>query len=192
MVLLLDNFDSFTYNLYDYLMRLGVACEVLRNNTPVAAIKQKRFKGIVLSPGPGTPDRAGNMMELVDFYHTKLPILGICLGHQALGQYFGAVLHKAARPMHGKLSQITTTDDYLFKNLPQRMQVVRYHSLVLSQMPASLTTTSVTDAGEVMSFSHSNMPISGIQFHPEAAMTTYGLAILKNWASFHNIDNGNL
>jgi anthranilate synthase component 2 len=172
-------------------MRLGVQCKVLRNNTPLSSIKEDSYAGIVLSPGPGTPEQANNLMEVVDHYHDKLPILGICLGHQALGQYFGATLQKADKPMHGKLSEIITSKSFLFDGLPSPMQVVRYHSLILKDIPEQLVATSTTHDGEIMSFTHRYLPIGGMQFHPEAALTTYGLKMLENWVSFHNITNGN-
>jgi anthranilate synthase/aminodeoxychorismate synthase-like glutamine amidotransferase len=187
MVVLLDNFASFSWNLADYLHRLGVDCQVVQNDTPLAAIKKMPIEGLVLSPGPQRPAQAGCLMEVIDHYHDKLPLLGVCLGHQALGEYFGAELQKAAQPMHGKISAISCQPDYLFAGLPPRLQVVRYHSLLLRKLPPELEPIAETDAGELMALRHSRLPIRGVQFHPEAILTEGGLALLKNWISFNNL-----
>ncbi|WP_291727618.1 anthranilate synthase component II [Bernardetia sp.] len=188
MILLLDNFDSFTYNLWDYVQRLGVDCKVFRNDTPLEILKQYDFTGIILSPGFGKPQDAGNMMDVIDFYHQKLPILGVCLGHQALGIYFGDALIYAEKPMHGKVSLINScvdeNKDLIFQNMPSKIEVVRYHSLLIELRKNSpLIPTAFTEKGELMAFSHTTLPIKGIQFHPEAALTKYGLQMLENWLS---------
>lgn len=187
MVLLLDNFDSFTYNLADYLEQLDVECVVLNNQTTIETIRKLPIKGIVLSPGPETPDKAGCMPEVLTSFYNKLPILGVCLGHQAIGQFFGAKLVKAIKPMHGKVSEITCEEDYLFHGIPKNLKVVRYHSLVLQDLPTALSNIAVTAQGEVMAIKHKTLPIRGLQFHPEAILTESGLAMLKNWLSFNNI-----
>lgn len=187
MVLLLDNFDSFTYNLADYLQQAGVHCHVVTNQTPLSEIKKLDFKGIVLSPGPETPEKAGNLMEVLKAFYNKMPILGVCLGHQAIGQFFGARLVKALKPMHGKVSEIYCEPDSLFDGLQSPIKVVRYHSLVLHQLPETLLCTASTAQGEVMAIKHKTLPISGLQFHPEAILTESGLAMLKNWLLFNNI-----
>lgn len=187
MVLLLDNFDSFTYNLADYLQQGGVSCHIVTNQTPLSEIQQLEFKGIVLSPGPETPEKAGNLLEVLGAFYDKLPILGICLGHQAIGQFFGARLIKALKPMHGKVSEIHCKPDYLFEGLNPALKVVRYHSLVLEQLPEILLCTASTAEGEIMAIKHKYLPISGLQFHPEAILTESGLAMLKNWLLFNNI-----
>ncbi|MES2733011.1 MAG: aminodeoxychorismate/anthranilate synthase component II [Bacteroidota bacterium] len=186
-ILLLDNFDSFTYNLADYLGQAGVQCTVLRNDVGLAEIQRSDYKGIVLSPGPGTPQQAGCMREVIDYYHRKLPMLGICLGHQALGEFFGAPVTKANRPMHGKISEVVTYPDALFVDIPERIRVVRYHSLVLQALPKPLECIAETADGEMMAFRHPSLPLRGVQFHPEAALTEYGLQMLKNWLSFHRL-----
>ncbi|WP_375560326.1 anthranilate synthase component II [Bernardetia sp. OM2101] len=190
MILLLDNFDSFTYNLWDYVQRLGVECKVFRNDTPLEQLKQYNFTGIILSPGFGKPQEAGNMMQVIDYYHKKLPILGVCLGHQALGIYFGANLIYAEKPMHGKIStidcKINNQTDLVFQNMPSQIQVVRYHSLLIDLEQSKnkvLIPTAYTQKGELMAFSHITLPIKAIQFHPEAALTEYGLQMLENWIS---------
>ena len=187
MLLLLDNFDSFTYNLYDYFRQLGVAVEVRRNDVPLEELKALPLRGIVLSPGPGTPEKAGVMPALIAHYHQRLPMLGICLGHQALGQYFGGNVEKGLKPMHGKLSEITCQEDPIFAGLPTKMQVVRYHSLVLKEWPAGLVPLAQTPEGELMAFRHARWPLYALQFHPEAALTEHGLAMLRNWVNIANI-----
>ncbi|EMR03753.1 anthranilate synthase component II [Cesiribacter andamanensis] len=187
MVLLLDNFDSFTWNLADYLHRLGADCRVVQNDQPLSEIKKIPFTGLILSPGPQTPAKAGCLMEVIHQYHDKVPVLGVCLGHQALGEYFGAELHKAARPMHGKISSIVCQPDPIFAGLPRQLQVVRYHSLLLRQLPPSLESIAETASGELMALRHRSLPIRGVQFHPEAILTEGGLALLKNWLSFNHL-----
>ncbi|GAA4307433.1 aminodeoxychorismate/anthranilate synthase component II [Nibribacter koreensis] len=187
MLLLLDNFDSFTYNLYDYFKQIGVEVEVRRNNVSLEELQKLPLEGIVLSPGPGTPEKAGVMPAVIDYYHDRLPMLGICLGHQALGQFFGGQVVKALKPMHGKISEITCAPDPLFAHMPQKVQVVRYHSLVVTKAPASLIPLAQTQEGELMAFKHNQLPLYALQFHPEAALTTHGLTMLKNWVDIVNI-----
>ncbi|WP_338766551.1 aminodeoxychorismate/anthranilate synthase component II [Bernardetia sp. ABR2-2B] len=189
MILLLDNFDSFTYNLWDYVQHLGVECKVFRNDTSLKELQKYNFTGVILSPGFGKPQDAGVMMEVIDYYHQKLPILGVCLGHQALGIYFGAKLIYAEKPMHGKVSKIEckvdSKTDLLFQNMPSKIEVVHYHSLLidLEKHTPLLYPTAYTEKGELMAFSHITLPIKAIQFHPEAALTEYGLQMLENWLS---------
>jgi anthranilate synthase/aminodeoxychorismate synthase-like glutamine amidotransferase len=182
VILLLDNFDSYTYNLLDYFGQLGISAHVVRNNVPVADIEQLDFQAIVLSPGPGVPRKAGNLMAVIERFHQTKPILGICLGHQALGEYFGGTLQKGLRPMHGKISQIFCRPDAIFENLPSPMPVVRYHSLVIRADTADLVPLAFSQEGELMAFRHATLPLYALQFHPEAALTTYGLDMLRNWA----------
>lgn len=180
-LLLIDNFDSFTYNLVDYLSQLGANCHVVRNDVSLDAITGQPYDGVVLSPGPETPEKAGNLMEILAYYHQKLPILGVCLGHQAIGEFFGAKLGKAIRPMHGKLSTISVHPDPLWNDLPSHFQVVRYHSLILTEIAFPLKILATTAENEVMAIRHVSYPIWGVQFHPEAILTAHGLAILRNW-----------
>ncbi|TPE45224.1 anthranilate synthase component II [Pontibacter mangrovi] len=187
MLLLLDNFDSFTYNLVDYFGRLGVEAQVVRNDVPLRELQKLPVEAVVLSPGPGTPQEAGSMMEVISHYHSRVPMLGICLGHQALGEFFGAKLEKGLRPMHGKISEINCEEDPLFKGLPTSMAVVRYHSLVLRHTPESIKPLAHTQEGELMAFRHKTLPLYALQFHPEAALTTYGLQMLQNWLTIANI-----
>lgn len=189
MILLLDNFDSFTYNLQDYFAQVGVECKIYRNNADPKKIFKGSYKGVVLSPGPGRPASSGCLMEVIHYYEKTLPILGICLGHQAIGEYFGAKLKKAEVPMHGKVSQIIQRDDVILKGLPQEINVVRYHSLVLTAIPSCLEVTAHTSKREVMAIKHKTLPIHGLQFHPEAALTEKGLQMLHNWAEFYRLAN---
>ncbi|MEL6866737.1 MAG: aminodeoxychorismate/anthranilate synthase component II [Bacteroidota bacterium] len=182
-ILLIDNYDSFTYNLYDYFCQLNTNCQVLRNDEyTLEAFKALSFDALVLSPGPKIPKSAGQMMALIDHFHQKAPILGICLGHQGIGEYFGAKLQKAALPMHGKTSTLFHQKDPIFRDLPQQFEVMRYHSLLLEDMgSAPLETIAQTAKGEVMALRHQQLPIYGLQFHPESILTEHGLAILDNW-----------
>jgi anthranilate synthase/aminodeoxychorismate synthase-like glutamine amidotransferase len=191
-ILLLDNFDSFTYTLADYLHQLGAEVLVRRNDVPVSELRQLRFEGIVLSPGPGEPATAGQLLAVIAEYHQRLPMLGVCLGQQALGEFFGAQLRRSARPMHGKVSDIELLgDDPWLVGLPRHQPVTRYHSLALeiSTLPPSLRPLAVTaDADrELMALRHATLPLYGVQFHPEALLTTHGLAWLRNWMRCCNI-----
>jgi anthranilate synthase/aminodeoxychorismate synthase-like glutamine amidotransferase len=182
VVLLIDNYDSFTYNLKDYFMQLGEEVIVVKNDEINAGLNEYRFDKIVISPGPNTPSEAGKLMEVIPTVYDRYPVLGICLGHQALGQFFGSELILAKRPMHGKVSAITHDGDLIYKNIPDPLNVCRYHSLVLRNAEnAALRVTASTSDGECMSFRHKTLPITGIQYHPEAILTEHGLKILGNW-----------
>ena len=185
-LLLIDNFDSFTYNLYDYLLQLGARCEVRRNNVlTVAEIEALRPDGIVLSPGPQTPEQAGCLMEVIDRSHREVPLLGICLGHQGIGQYFGARLGKADLPMHGKTSRLVHREHPLFAGLPTSFSVMRYHSLVLHELGSTeLEPIAESEQGEIMAIAHRRFPAWGVQFHPESILTEHGHALLRNWLAF--------
>ncbi|MCB0676448.1 MAG: aminodeoxychorismate/anthranilate synthase component II [Saprospiraceae bacterium] len=185
-LLLIDNFDSFTYNLYDYLLQLGARCEVRRNNVlTVAEIEALRPDGIVLSPGPQTPEQAGCLMEVIDRFHREVPLLGICLGHQGIGQYFGARLSKADLPMHGKTSRLVHREHPLFAGLPTSFSVMRYHSLVLHELGSTeLEPIAESEQGEIMAIAHRRFPAWGVQFHPESILTEHGHALLRNWLAF--------
>ncbi|WP_210519225.1 anthranilate synthase component II [Hymenobacter terricola] len=184
-LLLLDNFDSFTFTLADYLRQLGAEVLVRRNDVPLAELQELAFDGIVLSPGPGTPAQAGVMPAVIEHYHQHKPMLGVCLGHQGLGEFFGAAVVRAARPMHGKVSEMRCdTAEPLFAGLPALQPVTRYHSLILSEPlpPALVPLAHITGpAPELMAVRHRTLPLYGVQFHPEALLTPHGLAILANW-----------
>lgn len=183
-LLLLDNFDSFTYNLLDYFRQLECQVEVRRNDVPLAELRALSFDAVVLSPGPGTPAEAGNLLAVIEEFHAWVPMLGVCLGHQALGEFFGAQVVRGQRPMHGKVSDIDwTVPDEIWQQLPARMPVTRYHSLILQQLPDTLEALAVTadDTREIMALRHRTLPLYGVQFHPEALLTSHGLALLGNW-----------
>jgi anthranilate synthase component 2 len=182
-MLLLDNYDSFTYNLYDYLQQLGVACTVVRNDAlDPNLLDPDAFDALVFSPGPGRPADAGCMMALIERFHACKPMLGICLGHQALGEFFGAALQKARAPMHGKTSEVQHNGHPLFQGIPDRFTVMRYHSLALQLPPGGpLQGIAYTAEGELMALAHPTLPLYGVQYHPESILTEFGLPLLKNW-----------
>jgi len=186
LILLIDNYDSFTHNLVDYLLQLGQEVIVRRNDDP-DIFQANRFTGIVLSPGPGIPEHAGRLMQVIDRFHQEYPMLGICLGHQALGVYFGARLVHARYPMHGKITEMHHRETGLFSGIPAPVPVVRYHSLVLQKMPATLAITAETPEGEIMGLKHLELPLFGLQFHPEALLSAFGKQMIANWLQI--IDN---
>ncbi len=184
MLLLIDNYDSFTYNLVHFLGELGAECEVVRNDkiTVDAAIEMAP-QAIVLSPGPCTPNEAGICLELIEKASSKIPLLGVCLGHQAIGQVFGGKVIRAPSAMHGKLSAIETTGKGLFANIPKRFEVTRYHSLIVERasLPADLEVTAETADGIIMGVQHRTLPVHGVQFHPESIASEHGHDILANF-----------
>jgi len=182
MILLLDNYDSFTYNLVDYFGQLGMECQVFRNDDPFTHLADQSWDGLVISPGPEVPHKSNNLMQVLSLFEERLPILGICLGHQAIGEYYGAQLVHAEKPMHGKVSRLQVLDDGdVFNDLPGNIDVVRYNSLILKDVHDPLLVTAISDKGEVMALRHSTLPVFGVQFHPEAVLTEYGLKMLQNW-----------
>jgi anthranilate synthase component 2 len=181
-VVIIDNFDSFTYNLVDYVKQLYPICHVLRNDATIEEILALQPTALLLSPGHGKPKGAGNLLTIIDYFYQQLPLLGVCLGHQAIGEYFGATVQYALQPMHGKISRITCQSTTpLFRDLPTSFNVVRYHSLVIDHNSPVLTVTATTQEGEIMAVQHKTLPIYGIQFHPEAILTEFGLQIIGNW-----------
>lgn len=182
MILLLDNYDSFTWNLYDYLKQHHREVEVIRNDAiSIEGICTLQPKGIVLSPGPGIPTDAGITMEVIDTFHSHMPILGICLGYQAIGCYFGAELVKSPVPVHGKTSTISHNGLGLFKGLPSPLKVMRYHSLNITRWPDVIQCTASTTDGQPMALVHKDLALCGVQFHPESVLTEHGLQIIGNW-----------
>jgi len=183
-VLLVDNYDSFTYNLYQYLGELGAEVRVVRNDelSAEAAIALATDR-IVISPGPGTPDQAGITLDLIRRAAGRIPVLGVCLGHQALGQAFGGDVRRAPKLMHGKTSQIHHDGKGLFAGVPDPFTATRYHSLVVerSSVPESLEITAWTDDGIVMGLRHREHALEGVQFHPESILTTVGKDLLRNF-----------
>ena len=185
MLLVIDNFDSFTYNLVQYFGELGVEQRIYRNNEisggEALALKPER---VLLSPGPCSPTEAGNSLDvLAAFANTGIPLFGVCLGHQCIGQYFGGKVVRADRLMHGKTSPIVHTGKDLFKDLPSPFAATRYHSLIVERdsLPACLEITAETAEGEIMGMRHRDLPIHGVQFHPESLATENGMQMLRNF-----------
>ena len=184
MILLIDNYDSFTFNLYQYLMELGADCKVIRNNKiSTTEIDKLKPQKIVLSPGPGTPDKAGICLEVVEQFFDKIPILGVCLGHQTIAQYFGGKIVKAPVLMHGKLSEVTHHQEGLYQDVSNPFTATRYHSLIVEResVPSCLKITSETKDGIIMGLKHREYPVEGVQFHPESIMTDAGKTLLANF-----------
>ena len=184
MLLVIDNYDSFTYNLVQYLGEMGQEIRVVRNDElPAAEIAALAPSHIVISPGPCTPNEAGISLEVIKTYAGKIPILGVCLGHQAIGQAFGGKVVRAARVMHGKTSQISHDGKGLFTGLPNPFQATRYHSLLIERasVPDVLDVTAETAEKEIMAVRHKTLPVEGVQFHPESFLTTSGKDLLRNF-----------
>jgi anthranilate synthase/aminodeoxychorismate synthase-like glutamine amidotransferase len=184
MLLVIDNYDSFTYNLVQYLGEMGREVRVVRNDEiPVAEIAALAPSHIVISPGPCTPNEAGISLEVIKTYAGKIPILGVCLGHQAIGQAFGGKVVRAARVMHGKTSQISHDGKGLFTGLPNPFEATRYHSLLIERasVPDVLDVTAQTAENEIMAVRHKTLPVEGVQFHPESFLTTSGKDLLRNF-----------
>lgn len=195
MLWLIDNYDSFTYNLVHYIGELGVACHVVRNDAvTVDEVLAASPEGIVLSPGPCTPNEAGIGLDLVAAAGASVPILGVCLGHQTIGQVYGAEVVRAETLMHGKLSEITHTGASLFQGLPKKLRVTRYHSLTLApdSMPENLEVTAKTDDGIIMGLRHTSHRVHGVQFHPESIASQHGHAMLANFLDDAGIARGPL
>ncbi len=184
MILMIDNYDSFTYNLFQYLSDLGETVLVRRNDEiTVEEIREINPLLIVISPGPKNPQEAGISLEVVRKLHKDYPILGVCLGHQTIAEYFGASVIKAKEPMHGKVRKINTFGKGVFRDLPKTFNITRYHSLIVdgSTLPSCLYVTASTPEGEIMGIRHTKYLVEGVQFHPEALLTEYGHEILNNF-----------
>jgi anthranilate synthase component II len=185
MILLIDNYDSFTYNLFQYISELGKEVQVVRNNKiTLSEIEELQPEAIILSPGPGTPTEAGICIDVVQHLATKFPILGICLGHQSIGEAFGARVIHAGKIKHGKTSMIRHNNDEIFSYLEQPLEVMRYHSLVIERetIPDELIITATAmDDGEIMAVKHTYLPVYGLQFHPESIGTGKGKQLLNNF-----------
>ncbi len=188
-ILLIDNYDSFTFNLYHYLSSLNTKVEVFRNDeiTEKEIVKNK-FNKIVISPGPGNPNQSGNCLRIVKKLYKKVPILGVCLGHQIIGQVFGSKIIQAKKLMHGKISKIKSSKIGILKNLPKSFNATRYHSLIIDKKTLSndLVITAQTNDGVIMGIMHKKYNIHGVQFHPESIKTTIGIKILRNFLNFKN------
>lgn len=184
MFLLLDNYDSFTYNLRHYLGELGAEVEVRRNDAiTVEDVLSLGAEGIVISPGPCDPDRAGICMEVIERAKDRLPILGVCLGHQCIGQVFGGKIVLAPKPMHGKISDITHKGLGLLNGIPNPFKATRYHSLIIEpkSLPSCLEVTATSDDGVIQGISHKELPIYGVQFHPESIASEHGHRLIQNF-----------
>ncbi|MDC3007447.1 aminodeoxychorismate/anthranilate synthase component II [Candidatus Pelagibacter sp.] len=183
-IILIDNYDSFTFNLYHYLSSLKVHVDVIRNDKITSKeILKRRYNKIVISPGPGNPDQSGNCLKIVKSLYKRIPILGVCLGHQIIGQVFGSKIIQARKLMHGKTSKITTKKNGILKNLPKTFEATRYHSLIIDKksLSSDLEITAETKDGLIMGVQHKEYDVHGVQFHPESIKTKLGMKILKNF-----------
>jgi anthranilate synthase component 2 len=184
MLVMIDNFDSFTYNLFQYLMQLGAEVRVTRNNClTVAELEDLNPRGLIISPGPGRPEDAGITVAAIRHFSGRIPILGVCLGHQAIALAFGAKVVSARRLMHGKTSAVTADGRSLFQGIQSPFQAMRYHSLAVTRegLPDSLEVSAESEDGEIMGLRHRSHPTEGLQFHPESIMTTVGKRLLRNF-----------
>ena len=184
MILVIDNYDSFTYNLVQYLGVLGAEVEVRRNDkVSLDEIEAMEPERLVISPGPGTPQTAGISISMIQQFHHKIPILGVCLGHQAIGAAFGGKVVHAAQLMHGKTSEIMHDGKTVFRGVPDPFTATRYHSLAVDRqsLPNRLEVSATAEDGEIMGLRHRDFPVEGIQFHPESILTKEGMRILKNF-----------
>ena len=183
-ILLIDNYDSFTFNLYHYLSSLNTKVDVVRNDKITSKdIINKRYNKIVISPGPGNPNQSGNCLDILKNLHKDIPFLGVCLGHQIIGQVFGSKIIQAKKLMHGKTSKIRSKKIGILKNLPNTFEATRYHSLIIDKKSFSseLEITAETNDGLIMGIQHKKFNIHGVQFHPESIKTKLGIKILKNF-----------
>jgi anthranilate synthase component 2 len=188
-IILIDNYDSFTFNLFHYLSSLKVNVDVIRNDKITSKeILKKRYDKIVISPGPGNPNQSGNCLKIVKSIHKKIPILGVCLGHQIIGQVFGSKIVQTKKLMHGKTSNIISKKIGILKNLPHNFEATRYHSLIIDRKTLSkdLEITAETKDGLIMGVKHINYNVHGVQFHPESIKTKLGIKILKNFINYKN------
>ncbi|MBI3325068.1 MAG: aminodeoxychorismate/anthranilate synthase component II [Candidatus Omnitrophica bacterium] len=189
MILMVDNYDSFTYNLVQYLGELGEELTVVRNDQiTLDKVRHLKPAAIVISPGPGDPGDAGMSNQLIQTFGETLPILGVCLGHQCIGEVYGGQVIRAKRPMHGKTSQILHDGANLFRSLPNPFEATRYHSLIVrrERLPKSLLITAWTQEGEIMGLRHHKFPVYGVQFHPESILTKVGKDLLRNFLELAN------
>ena len=183
-IILIDNYDSFTFNLYHYLSSLRVNVDVIRNDQISSnEVLKRRYSKIVISPGPGNPNQAGNCLKIVKSLYKKIPILGVCLGHQIIGQVFGSKIIQAKKLMHGKTSKIISKKTGVLENLPKTFEATRYHSLIIDKKSLSkdLEITAETKDGLIMGVRHKKYNVHGVQFHPESIKTKIGIKILKNF-----------
>ena len=188
-IILIDNYDSFTFNLYHYISSLKTNVDVIRNDKVTSKeILKKNYNGIVISPGPGNPDQSGNCINIVNKLYKRIPILGVCLGHQIIGQVFGSKIIQAKKLMHGKISKIKSKKIGILKSLPNTFEATRYHSLIIDKKTLSkdLEITAETKDGLIMGVKHKKYSVHGVQFHPESIKTKIGIKILKNFVKIKN------
>ena len=189
-IVLIDNYDSFTFNLFHYISSLKTKVDVIRNDKITSnEILKKKYDKIVISPGPGNPDQSGNCLKIVKSLYKKIPILGVCLGHQIIGQVFGSKIIQAKNLMHGKTSKIISKRTGILKNLPRSFEATRYHSLIIDKKTLSkdLEITAETKEGLIMGVKHKEYSVHGVQFHPESIKTKLGIKILKNFIRIKNV-----
>ena len=182
-ILVVDNYDSFVFNLVQYLQQLGAECTVVRNDA-VTAQEASKYDGVLISPGPGTPEKAGISVEMIKYCaQHSIPLFGVCLGHQAIGVAFGATVSRAPELLHGKTSLVYHQQEGVLVDIPSPFTATRYHSLCVEKdsVPNTLRITGSTDSGLVMSMEHTSLPIQGVQFHPESVLTEHGHQMLANW-----------
>ena len=188
-IILIDNYDSFTFNLYHYLSSLKINVDVIRNDQISSnEIVKRKYNKIVISPGPGNPNQSGNCLKIVKSLYKRIPILGVCLGHQIIGQVFGSRIIQTKKLMHGKTSKIMSKKTGVLKNLPKTFEATRYHSLIIDKKSLSkdLEITAETKDGLIMGVRHKKYPVHGVQFHPESIKTKLGIKILKNFIRIKN------
>ncbi|HEY2420246.1 MAG TPA: aminodeoxychorismate/anthranilate synthase component II [Neobacillus sp.] len=184
MILVIDNYDSFTFNLVQYIRIIDKDVVVTRNDqVSIERIEKMKPEYILISPGPGNPDSAGICIDVVKKFHREIPILGVCLGHQVIAQAFGGMIKKAKKPMHGKISRITHDQSHIFREIPSPFQVTRYHSLIVdeSTLPQCMEISARSEEGEIMGLRHKQFNVEGVQFHPESILTEHGLLMLQNF-----------
>lgn len=184
VILVIDNYDSFTYNLVQYIQQMGKELVIVRNDQlTIEEIHRSQPEAILLSPGPGNPHSAGICLEVVKRFHQDIPIFGVCLGHQIIAEAFGGIVKKAKQPMHGKVSQIEHDQGGVFASIPSPVQVTRYHSLVVDRdtLPSCLEITAHSEDGEIMGIRHKQFRVEGVQFHPEAILTEQGIQMVQNF-----------
>ena len=190
MIVIIDNYDSFVYNLYQYLGEMGVPTQVFRNDKiTLDEIEALKPTHIILSPGPCTPNEAGICLDVIRYFSDRVPILGVCLGHQAIAQAFGGTVIRAKKPMHGKTSEISHTHEGVFHQIKSPLTVTRYHSLIVERetLPDCFSITAETDDGVIMGIKHKTLGVEGVQFHPEAILTECGKDMLRNFVGHETV-----
>jgi para-aminobenzoate synthetase component 2 len=186
VILLLDNYDSFTYILLDYFKQAGTNPVVLRNDEmSLNEFKELPLDALIISPGPERPEKAGLLMPILNHFVQDIPVFGICLGHQAIGIQFGGQLERAPQAIHGKTTPVITQSHYLFNGMDAEIDVMRYHSLVIEGCPPSFEIIAQTRSGINMAMQHQNLPVTSVQFHPESILTDHGFEMIKNWVKYH-------